>query len=52
MVSYTSAAINVILTQKHFVEVGKSDEFMNLGKKEVMDILSRDELYVTSEEQV
>ena len=37
---------------KHFVEVSKSDEFLNLSKKDVLDILDRDELYVTSEEQV
>ncbi len=38
--------------QKHFIEVSKSDEFLNLPLKDVLDILARDELYVTSEEQV
>ena len=32
--------------------MSKSDEFLALGKKEVADILGRDELYVLSEEQV
>lgn len=38
--------------QKHFVDVSKSDEFLSLSKKEVLDIISLDELHVASEEQV
>ena len=38
--------------QKRFTDVAKSDEFQNLSKREVLEILSRDELYVTTEEQV
>ncbi|XP_013407609.1 kelch-like protein 18 isoform X2 [Lingula anatina] len=38
--------------QKHFIEVSRSEEFLNLSQAEVLDILCRDELYVTSEEQV
>lgn len=38
--------------QKHFVEVSKSEEFLNLGFAEVKEIIGRDELYVLSEEQV
>lgn len=38
--------------QKHFVDVSKSEEFLNLSKKEILDVISLDELHVTSEEQV
>ncbi|XP_064644346.1 kelch-like protein 18 [Lineus longissimus] len=38
--------------QKYFMEVSKSEEFLALAKVDVIDIVSRDELYVTSEEQV
>ena len=38
--------------QKHFVEVSRSEEFLMLPVSDVLDIISRDELYVTSEEQV
>ena len=38
--------------QKHFVDVSKSDEFLSLSKKEVLDIISLDELHVATEEQV
>jgi len=38
--------------QKHFVDVAKSDEFINLTKKEILDILNLDQLHVHSEEQV
>ncbi|XP_064610470.1 LOW QUALITY PROTEIN: kelch-like protein 18 [Liolophura sinensis] len=38
--------------QKHFQAVSKGDEFLSLSKAEVLDIISRDELHVTSEEQV
>ena len=37
---------------KHFSEVIATDEFVALDKEEVLNILSRDELHVTSEEQV
>ncbi len=42
----------IVLLQKHFVDVSKSEEFLNLTKGEVLDILVRDELYVSTEEQV
>ncbi len=42
----------IVLFQKHFVDVSKSEEFLNLTKGEVLDILVRDELYVSTEEQV
>ncbi|XP_074652354.1 kelch-like protein 18 [Tubulanus polymorphus] len=48
--SVTEAANKYI--QKHFMEVSKSDEFLQITYTEIHDILSRDELYVTSEEQV
>ncbi|XP_052253854.1 kelch-like protein 18 [Dreissena polymorpha] len=38
--------------QKNFKDVMKSEEFMNLSKAEVQEILGRDELNVGSEEQV
>ena len=38
--------------QKHFVEVSKSEEFLSLTVKELGDIISRDELHISSEEQV
>ena len=37
---------------KHFMEVARSDEFLAISESDITDILSRDELYVTSEEQV
>ncbi|XP_045210160.2 kelch-like protein 18 [Mercenaria mercenaria] len=38
--------------QKHFKDVGKSEEYLNLSQTDVVDILGRDELNVNSEEQV
>ncbi len=38
--------------QKHFVEVSRSTEFLGLGETEVAELLNKDELHVTSEEQV
>jgi hypothetical protein len=38
--------------QKHFVEVCCSEEFLQLSKKEMVEILAWDELHVASEEQV
>ncbi|KAL3836007.1 hypothetical protein ACJMK2_021462 [Sinanodonta woodiana] len=38
--------------QKHYQEVAKSEEFLSLTKTEVQEIISRDELNVSSEEQV
>lgn len=38
--------------QKHFKDVMVTDEFLNLNKSELMEIISRDELNVQSEEQV
>ena len=38
--------------QKYFAEVSSSDDFVQLELAEVCEILSRDELHVTSEEQV
>lgn len=38
--------------QKHFKDVMATDEFLNLNKSELMEIISRDELNVQSEEQV
>ncbi|KAH7717059.1 Protein KEL-3 a [Aphelenchoides avenae] len=37
---------------KHFVSVSKSDEFLKLSVDRVVEILSKDELHVDSEEQV
>ena len=38
--------------QKHFKEVVRTEEFLNLKKTDVLDILGRDELNVHTEEQV
>ena len=38
--------------QKLFIEVSKSEEFLTLSSQDVLEILERDELYVTNEEQV
>lgn len=38
--------------QKYFVDVTRSDEFLAMEQKDVVDILSNDELHVSSEEQV
>ena len=38
--------------QKYFLEVSHSDEFLNLQLADVKEIISRDELHVTNEEQV
>ncbi|KAK3577962.1 hypothetical protein CHS0354_020801 [Potamilus streckersoni] len=38
--------------QKHYQEVAKSEEFLSLTKTEVQEIISHDELNVSSEEQV
>ncbi|XP_054724682.1 kelch-like protein 18 [Uloborus diversus] len=38
--------------QKHFLEVCRSEEFINLQLADVREIVSRDELHITSEEQV
>nr|XP_026691235.1 kelch-like protein 18 [Ciona intestinalis] len=37
---------------QHFVEVSKSDEFLDLSKEKVLSILCRNELHVKSEEQL
>ena len=36
----------------HFVEVSKCEEFLSLEKDELIEIISRDDLHVSSEEQV
>ncbi|GIY18656.1 kelch-like protein 18 [Caerostris darwini] len=38
--------------QMYFIEVARSDEFLNLACSEIKDIISRDELHITNEEQV
>lgn len=38
--------------QKHFSSVSKTEDFLQLSIDDVVYILSRDELYVSSEEQV
>lgn len=38
--------------QKHFLEVSRTEEFLGLGAGEVKEILGRDQLHVTTEEQV
>lgn len=38
--------------QMYFTEVARSEEFLNLSFVEIKDIISRDELHITSEEQV
>ena len=37
---------------KYFVEVARSDEFLSMEQKDTVEILSNDELHVSSEEQV
>lgn len=49
-VSLVDAAYKYI--QKHFVEISKSDEFLSLPFAEILDIVGRDELHVTNEEEV
>lgn len=48
--SVVSAADRFV--QKHFMSVSRSDEFLQLSIEEVVDLLSMDELYVESEEEV
>jgi len=38
--------------QKYFVDVARSEEFLSLEQKDIVEILSNDELHVSSEEQV
>jgi len=38
--------------QKYFVDVARSEEFLSLELKDIVEILSNDELHVSSEEQV
>lgn len=38
--------------EKHFVEVSNAEEFLRLDSSEMSEIIARDELYVTNEEQV
>ncbi|XP_033725796.1 kelch-like protein 18 [Pecten maximus] len=38
--------------QKNFKDVAHTEEFLNLSKTEIIDIISRDELHVQSEEEV
>jgi len=38
--------------QKYFVDVARSEEFMSMEQKDLVEILSNDELHVSSEEQV
>jgi len=38
--------------QKYFVDVARSDEFLTMELKDIMEILSNDELHVSSEELV
>lgn len=38
--------------QQYFHEVSLSEEFISLPLKELLDLIRRDELYVSSEEQV
>lgn len=38
--------------QQYFHEVSLSEEFLALGLPEIIDLVKRDELYVSSEEQV
>lgn len=38
--------------QQHFHDVSLSEEFFNLPFQELLDLIKRDELFVTSEEQV
>jgi hypothetical protein len=39
-------------TQKHFKDIAKTDEFMQLSAEELIDIISRDSLNVRKEEEV
>lgn len=38
--------------QKHFVAISRTDDFLALSLEDVTGIISRDELHVSSEEQV
>jgi len=38
--------------QKYFVDVAQSEEFLSMEQKDLVEILSNDELHVSSEEQV
>jgi len=38
--------------QKFFVDVARSDEFLSMEQKDIVEVLSNDELHVSSEEQV
>jgi len=38
--------------QKFFAEVAQSEEFLLMEQKDIVEILSNDELHVSSEEQV
>lgn len=38
--------------QQYFQEVAQSDEFLNLSQSDLKELVSRDELHVTSEQQV
>jgi uncharacterized protein YpiB (UPF0302 family) len=38
--------------QIHFTEVSRSEEFLSLDEDRVKEILSRDQLHITGEEQV
>jgi len=38
--------------QKYFVDVARSEEFLAMEQKDIVEILSNDELHVSSEEQV
>jgi len=49
-VDLTKAAAKYIF--RHFVHVSESDEFENLRKEQLIDLISRDELYVKSEDEV
>ncbi len=42
----------MFLLQKHFVDVSLGEEFLALELRDVLEITSRDELYVSSEEKV
>ena len=38
--------------QKYFVDVARSEEFLSMEQKDIVEILGNDELHVSSEEQV
>lgn len=38
--------------QKHFKDVMNTEEFLSLSKSDIMEIISQDELNVSTEEQV